>query len=325
MSLKESILAYLENSKGVSVSGERLAEEFEVSRSAVWKAIEALRKDGYIINATSNKGYSFGGENNIVSAAGISAWSEILKPENIFIFKEVDSTNLKAKELASKGAEHGTLVVAERQTAGRGRMGRKFVSPAGSGIYMTLIIRPKADLGKAMLITSAAAVAVCKAIRELTGKAAGIKWVNDIYIEEKKVCGILTEAVTDVETGDLESAVIGIGINFTADPEVFPEDVKQRVCWIYENKDEAADVTRNRLIAAVMDEVMRLCENLDDKSFMEYYREHSIVIGRDIVFIRGDERQPAKVTGVDDNGGLIVVKNDGSREVLASGEISIRW
>ena len=165
--------------------------------------------------------------------------------------------------MALDGAPHGTVVLAEQQTAGRGRMGRTFVSPPGSGIYLSILIRPETDLAGAVPVTSAAAVAVCEAVRELTGRDAGIKWVNDIYIGEKKICDILTEAAASMEAGGLYSVVIGIGVNFRADPEAFPEEVKERVGWIY-GKDDAS-VTRNELAAAIIDRALYYAEHLPEK------------------------------------------------------------
>ena len=226
--------------------------------------------------------------------------------------------------MALKGAAHGTVVIAERQTAGRGRMGRSFDSPAGTGIYLTIIMRPQTDMEKALLITTAAAVGVCRAIRSVTGAEAVIKWVNDIYIGEKKVCGILTEAVTDFESGSLESVVTGIGVNFKTPSQAFSEEARARgVCSIYDT--QTSPVTRNQLAAAIVQEVLTICDNLDDKSFLSEYREWSIVIGKEIVYIRGSERRKARVLDIGEDGGLIVLTADGEQKILSSGEISIRW
>lgn len=324
MTLKEQVLTCLEQNRDKSISGEQLAERFSVSRSAVWKAINALRSEGYEIEAVTNKGYRLAESTDRLSAAGIAAYAEYIKPESILVYDEIDSTNNKARELALSGAEHGTVVFADCQTAGRGRLGRTFVSPHGSGIYMSAILRPSEDLGRAMLITTAAAVGVCRAVRNITGADAGIKWVNDIYIAEKKICGILTEAMTDVETGGLESVIVGIGINFRkADRLLYPPEVLERMTWIYDEREP--QVTRNRLAAAVMDEVLRLCDNLDNRDFLDYYRKHAVMLDRDVVCIRGRERWEAHTVDIDDAGGLIVRMPDGTLQTLSSGEISVRW
>lgn len=323
MTLKEQVLSCLEKNRTQSISGEQLAEKFNVSRSAVWKVINALRTEGYDIEAVTNRGYRLAGDKDRLSTPGIAAFAEYIDPEKVFVFDEIDSTNNKARAMALEGAPHGTVIFADSQTAGRGRLGRTFVSPSGSGIYMSAILRPSADIGKAMLITTAAAAAVCRAVRNVTGVDAGIKWVNDIYVGEKKICGILTEAMTDFESGGLESVIVGIGINFKRSSGSYPDDVLRRITWIYDEKQP--EISRNHLAAAVMDEVLRLCDDLDDKSFLDYYREHAIMLDKDVVCIRGNERWEAHTVGIDDQGGLIIRMPDGKLRTLSSGEISIRW
>lgn len=331
VTLKEKVLAHLGKRKNEYVSGEQLAESLGVSRAAVWKAIRSLREEGYVIGATTNRGYRLGEGSDVLSAAGIAEYMKHGDPSRIRVLREVDSTNNEAKKLALQGAPHGTVVAAELQTAGRGRLGRSFESPAGTGIYFTVIMRPKADLRKALLITTAAAVAVCRAIRELTGKQALIKWVNDVYIGEKKLCGILTESTTDFETGALESIVTGIGINFRTPGSAFSAEARARgICSLYgpdsgEGDAEKPAVTRNQLIARIVDELTDLCADLDDRSFLEDYRRWSLVLGKEIFCIRGNEKRRVRALDIDEWGGLIVMTEDGERETLSSGEISIRW
>lgn len=323
MRLKDEVLACLEQNREGSISGEQLAERFQVSRSAIWKAIRSLREEGYSIEAVTNRGYRLVEAGDRLSAAGIASFVKYHDQENILVFDEVDSTNIRAKALALEGAPHGTAVIADCQTAGRGRLGRSFASPSGSGIYMSMILRPEADLGKAMLITTAAACAACRAVREQTGREAGIKWVNDIYLGQKKICGILTEAMTDFETGNLESVIVGIGINFRAAPESYPADVLERLTWIYGKEEQG--ISRNQLAAAVMDEMLRLADHLEDRSFLDYYREHAIMLDRDVRCIRGNETWEAHTVDIDRDGGLIIRLADGTLQTLSSGEISIRW
>lgn len=324
MNLKEKVLTYLERNREEYLSGEQLAEHFGVSRTAVWKAIGKLREEGYRIEAVTNRGYRLEEESDILSAAGIAGFMKRGDTGRIHVYPEVDSTNNVAKELALQGAPHGTIVAADRQTAGRGRMGRSFESPAGTGIYFTIIMRPDADLEQALLITTAAAVGVCRAIRGLTGIPACIKWVNDVYIGEKKLCGILTEAVTDFESGALESVVTGIGVNFRTPGSAFSETTQARgICSLYENK--APGVTRNQLLARIADEVLAICSDLSDRSFLEDYRRWSVVIGKEILYIRGNEEKRVRVLDIDQRGGLVVMTAEGVQETLSSGEISIRW
>ena len=322
MTVREKVLLNLEKNRQRYLSGEEMAGELGVSRTAVWKAIRKLQEEGFSIEAVNGRGYRLTGGNDRMTAAGIGANLQYADPELIHVYDEVDSTNTKLSQMAFSGAPHGTVVVAEQQTAGRGRMGRTFISPPGSGIYLSLLIRPETDLAGAVPVTGAAAVAVCEAVRQLTGRDAGIKWVNDIYIGEKKICGILTEAAASMEAGGLDSVIIGIGINYRADPEAFPPEVKERVGWIYGKED--ASVTRNELAAAVIDRTLYYAEHLKEKQFIEPYRTYSVVIGREIVYLRGNERFDAKAIGIDDDGGLIVDTAEG-RRVLSSGEITVRW
>ena len=222
MSSKSNILQILEKNRGTYVSGEELAQQLQISRSAIWKAISELKKEGYQIISVTNKGYCLSDATDVISAEGIGPYLTNGSQDMIHVFKTVDSTNLVAKKMALEQAPHGTVVLAEEQTAGRGRMGRSFHSPAGSGIYMSFILRPNLTSNDAVLITTAASVAVARAIEEVTHIHTGIKWVNDVYMNGKKICGILTEALTDFESGGIESIILGIGINFSTAVSSFP-------------------------------------------------------------------------------------------------------
>ncbi len=327
MNLKDNVLKYLETNRNEYVSGEQIAEMFDVSRSAVWKVMEKLRQEGHEIEAATKKGYRLTERSDVLSAAGIAKYLSAAgntDESRIRVFAEVDSTNNVAKEMALHGAPHGTVILAEHQTAGRGRLGREFESPAGTGIYMTMILRPDADMRKALLITTAASVGVCRAIRSVTGAEAVIKWVNDIYLEEKKLCGILSEAVTDFELGTLESVVVGIGINFREPEGGFSPKVAARsIGTIYGTAKPR--VTRNQLAARIIDDVLEVCSDLEDRTFLEDYRKWSIVIGREVLCIQGQKRRQARVLDIGESGGLIVLYSDGTREELTSGEISIHW
>ena len=187
MSSKSKILQILEKNRETYVSGEELAQQLQISRSAIWKAISELKKEGYQIISVTNKGYCLSDETDVISAEGIGPHLTYGSQDMIHVFKTVDSTNLVAKKMALEQAPHGTVVLSEEQTAGRGRMGRSFHSPAGSGIYMSFILRPNLISNDAVLITTAASVAVARAIEEVTQIHTGIKWVNDIYINGKRI------------------------------------------------------------------------------------------------------------------------------------------
>ena len=194
------------------ISGQELCEHFGVSRTAIWKAVKQLKEAGYVIEAVQNKGYKIVSTPDCLNTAELESirktkWAG----REIFYFDTIDSTNTKAKQLAEEGHPTGTLVVAEKQEAGRGRRGRGFESPAGVGIFMTLVLKPDFAPDRASMLTLIAALAVSKAISEKTGQEAGIKWPNDIYWKEKKICGMLIE--NDLMGRNISQSIAGIGIN----------------------------------------------------------------------------------------------------------------
>ena len=223
--------------------------------------MKAPQKDGYEIESTTNKGYRLAKAPAALSADAIGA--AMRHRIRIECLESVDSTNSLAKRMIANGKDENEpmLITADRQTAGRGRQGKSFYSPAGTGIYMSLVPHPNADLQNAVTATTAASVAVCKAIERLTDIKPKIKWVNDVYVNGQKICGILTEAVSDFESGTVTSVIIGIGINISTSD--FPSDIENAGCL-------NSDVNRNELAAAVADELLELSlGNYDD--FIDYY------------------------------------------------------
>lgn len=310
MSLKDDVLYELLNSDDY-ISGEALAEKYSKSRAAVWKAIKALEKSGYKIEAVTNRGYRLN-DSNLVSAGSIKA---LLKNDiDVIHYPSTDSTNNCCKRLLAQGKPGRFLVIADEQTAGRGRQGKSFYSPALSGIYFSLVLRPRAPLKNAVTATTAAAVAICKAIEKLTDKKPKIKWVNDVFIDGKKVCGILTEAITDFEDGMVDSVIIGIGINISTSD--FPEDVENGGAL-------NAEINKNALVSEVVKELVKITDG-DYKSFIDYYRTHSLVLGKKIKFIRDEKVTLATAVAIDETGGLEVELESGEHTVLRSGEITLR-
>lgn len=311
MSLKNDVLSELMKNSAY-ISGEELAKKFNKSRAAVWKAIKALQKDGYIINAVTNKGYMLSEENDLLSEERITA----LLNSNIKVihYPSIDSTNTQAKRLIAGGENSAMLITAEEQTAGRGRQGKSFYSPAGTGIYMTLVIHPDVSLQNAVTATTAAAVAVCRAIERLTPMKPEIKWVNDVYVGNRKICGILTEAVSDFEAGIVSSIIIGIGTNIST--VNFPDDVENAGCL-------GVKVRRAELIAVIADELLNITLG-DYADFIDYYRSHSMIIGRKINYIENGMVTQATALEIDETGGLLVENENGEKRTLRSGEISIR-
>lgn len=320
-STKSKILALLEGNRGQALSGSDIAKKLHLSRSAVWKSIEELRKEGYDIQATTNKGYSLSESSDILSAEGLLLWAQnpTITRDKIHVFKSIGSTNQEAKKMAVGGAGQGTIVLAEEQTEGRGRLGRSFFSPMGTGVYMSIVLRPRGTAEEAALTTTAAAVAVCRALYKVLEIEAGIKWVNDIFVGERKVCGILTEAMSDIQTGVVETLILGIGINVTT--EHFPEEIKNTAGSLLPAQ---CSVSRNRLAAAILDELFDLLPRLGSQELMDEYRARSFITGKWITVHRGDENYEAKALDIDSKGALIIEKTDGSRETLRSGEVTIR-
>lgn len=309
--LKNDILYELLNSSDY-ISGQYLAEKFGKSRAAVWKAIKALTAEGYDISAVTNKGYRLTENNDLISEQSIKSY---LKHNiDVIYYPSVDSTNNCCKRLLADGREGIFLVTADEQTAGRGRQGKSFYSPPLTGIYFSVVIRPHTSLHNAVTATTAAAVSVCRAIEKITDKNPKIKWVNDVYLDNKKICGILTEAITNFEDGTVDSVIVGIGINIKT--TCFPDDVTAA-------GNLNTDISRSRLIAAVTDELLEIASN-GYKSFIDYYRSHSLVIGEKIKFIQNAKVTPALAVAIDETGGLEVELENGEHTVLRSGEISIR-
>ena len=230
MTTKDKVLLFLEAKKGMRVSGESIAKELSVSRNAVWKAIRDLKAEGYPIEASTRSGYLLSQESDALSKAGIMAALSEIRINRIgaalYVFDSVASTNAEAKRMAVVDGCRFAVVVADSQTTGRGRYSHAFYSPKGSGIYLSILVDPKwFSFRHPSFLTIYAAVAVSEAIQETTGISTQIKWVNDLYVNEKKVCGILTEAGTDVEIGQLQWLVCGIGLNVYPPEGGFPDNL----------------------------------------------------------------------------------------------------
>lgn len=327
MAIKNEILSLLEQNRGVDLSGQRIAEWLGVSRNAVWKAVRALEAEGYAIEAAPNRGYRLRSDCDRLSDEGIRA--RLRHRIDLRLLDQVDSTNNEAKRMLSDGFQGTALIVARSQSAGRGRMGRSFYSPEGGGIYLSLCICDPKGLqtpdspdsssgsghGGISRITEAAALAVCQAIEELSDLRPSIKWVNDVYLGGRKVCGILSEAVCDVESGRVQSVIVGIGVNIIT--RTFPDEIAGRVGSL------GVTIPPATLIARICDRLLDFWENLADPAILEGCRARSMVIGREIDFYEGDKKRSGVALGLDGEGGLIV-DCDGRRTVLYSGQISVR-
>ena len=319
MSTKNDVLSAL-MAESEAISGERLARRLGITRNSVWKAIEQLRSEGYGIDAVTNRGYRLTGVPNRISEPEILRWTTAQTiGRRVEVHEKLDSTNTRAKLLAAQGAPHGYLVCADSQDSGRGRFGRTFFSPEHSGVYITYILRPQMPAEEAVMITSLAAVAVARAIEAVSDAQVGIKWVNDLYINGRKTCGILCEASMDFESGMLEYAVLGIGINVM--PMEFPPELRDIATSI--GNECGGDISRSRLIAEISNQLDALYPQLSTGAFMSENRSRSIVIGRDVTVIRGDKQTPAHVLDIDAQGRLVVRTESGITRVGA-GEISLK-
>lgn len=324
MAVKDEILKIFEQNKGVFYSGEELASVLGVSRNAVWKAVRQLEADGYKFDAISGKGYRLTEDSDVLSEFGIRKYLGSYGDKfNLKIYKTISSTNTVLKEMAAEGAPEGTILIASEQTAGRGRMNRKFYSPTGTGLYMSILLRPRMNAEEALFITTAAAVAAARVIEEISGEKAGIKWVNDIFINEKKVCGILTEASFDMESGRIEYAIPGIGINITPPHGGFPDEIKDVATAVFDGVVSPPDV-KNRIAAGIIKYFTEYYENLPQHVFFDEYVRRSVVVGRDITVIGRGEPRPAKALAIDTNCNLRVRYDDGTEDILSSGEVSIK-
>lgn len=324
MTTKEKLLELFETQKGIYFSGEEIAQKLSVSRTAVWKAVKGLRSEGYAIDAVTNKGYCLSVQTDILSPQGIQKY---LNPQyaqmDIQVLSTVGSTNALVREKANDGLAEGYTVISNGQTEGRGRLGRNFYSPEGTGIYMSILLRPSNySARQAVKITTIAAVAMCEAIEETTGKVAQIKWVNDIFVEGKKVCGILTEASFGLENGLLEYAVLGVGLNVYYPREGFPKELEQIAGAIY---TEPQEDMKNRLAAAFLNHFMEYYSKREQADYIDKYRSRSLAVGKQIEVLFANQIRHAHVYGIDDDCRLLVKYDNGETESLSYGEISIRF
>jgi BirA family biotin operon repressor/biotin-[acetyl-CoA-carboxylase] ligase len=323
MNSEKRVLRILSNNMGEYVSGESIAESLNVSRNAVWKTINSIKSGGIEVLASKKLGYMLPKGTDIIFEEDIrSHLVGELKGVPIHYYDTIDSTNDYAKELAKQGTPDYTLVVADTQTHGKGRMGRSFSSPSGTGVYMSIVLYPNTSMETSQLITSCVAVAVSKAIDTLCGSSSKIKWVNDIFLNGRKVSGTLTEGSLDFETNTFNYAVVGIGINVRSVKGVFDSELSSIATSI---EDETGVlVTRSELIAEVFNNVYLQLQRIEDKSFLEEYVERSLIIGEDVIVSENGVDTNAKAIGIDSTAGLVVRFEDGTTKVLNSGEARIR-
>ena len=320
--MKSEILRLLKESN-TYISGQQLCEQFQVSRTAVWKVIDQLKKEGYQIEAVRNKGYRLIDSPDVMSKAEIeSPMDTKWAGSNVVYYDEIDSTNNRAKEAGDNKAPHGTLFVADMQVAGKGRRGRVWQSPAGSSIYMTILLYPEISPLKAPQLTLVMAIAVAEGIKEVTGLDTKIKWPNDIVVNGRKICGILTEMSTEIDY--INHVVIGAGINVNQDD--FPEDIRKTASSL--KMELGKQVKRSELIAAIMKSFEKdyeiFVKTEDLSGLQELYNSMLVNLDRDVKVLEPGNEYEAHALGINKTGELIVRTAEGEEKEIYAGEVSVR-
>ena len=319
---KEKVYQLLHASPDGYISGQELSRALGVSRAAVWKAIDSLRRDGYVIEARTGLGY------RLMAAPDSLAEREIRRRlsrpcPDLRCLEEIDSTNSYLKREALAGAPHGTAAVANFQSAGRGRMTRSFQSPPGRGVYLSILLRPQLPASELMGVTGMTAVAVCNAVERSAGVRPGIKWTNDLVLNGKKLCGILTEMALESETGLAQYLVIGAGVNVSHTPEDFGPEVARMATSLAQ---EGYPVSRAELAAAMIEELNNLSDALggDITPWVDAYRRDCVNLGRQVRLLWHDGQTKAEAVDIDEQFGLVVRLPDGELQTVRTGEVSVR-
>ncbi|MDP6685867.1 MAG: biotin--[acetyl-CoA-carboxylase] ligase [Candidatus Omnitrophota bacterium] len=315
--LDDKILTYFKGKTGNYVSGEDVAESFGISRAAVWKHIEKFREEGYEIEALPHLGYK------LVSAPDRLSEMELkwklntgIIGKKIYSYKEIDSTNDAAYKLAVSGAPEGTCVVSEYQTKGRGRLGRKWISPKDKGAYLSIILRPDIPPNEAGMVTLFSALAIANSIRETVSLPAFIKWPNDVFINEKKVCGILTEM--NGELDKIHFVVIGIGININAKTELLPEGATS----LAEEKGE--QVSRLEFTQALLrnlDKYYNLFNRKSLEDIVAEYKKLCLVLDKQVQIHYDNELISGNAVDIDKEGALILRMDSGFQKRVLAGDV----
>ena len=337
--LKDNVLAILLRSEetGDFVSGASVSRDLQVSRAAVNQAVKALRAEGYEIESVTNRGYRLVSGPDRITTGSLQALLGEERMKRVLCFDSTDSTNKRLQEAVLNNEDaNGLIAVANEQTAGRGRLGRSFSSPQDMGIYLSLLIRPDSshitpeNTVSWTMLTSWAAVAVCRAIETVCGVQPGIKWVNDLLLKSRKVCGILTQMELESETGMIRDIIIGIGVNVQEKEEDFPEEIRDIAGSLFMATGKIID--RTALAAEMIRQLDRMCEDWTAISacrniagdYLEAYRARSLVLGKHVNVISPRETKEAIAESIGDDFSLHVRYADGSEEALRGGEISIR-
>ena len=320
--MKGEILKLLKETDGY-ISGQELCEKFGVSRTAVWKVINQLKEEGYEIEAIRNKGYILKSVSDVLSKEELeSSLKTRWAGKEIHYFDRTDSTNIQARLAGEAGASHGTLAVAEIQDEGRGRRGRNWISPAGVGVWMSLLLRPEISPVSASMLTLVMALAAQKGIKEATGIESQIKWPNDLVLNKKKICGILTEMGT--EFMEIKYVVIGTGIN--VNQEEFPEELRKTATSLY--LETGKKYHRSRIIERILEALEEyygiFVKTEDMSALLEEYNEKLVNQGQEVCVLDPKGEYRGLCQGITKTGGLLVELSDGTVTEVISGEVSVR-
>lgn len=321
--MKKDILKLLLEHQGSYISGEDISVILGVSRTAVWKQINNLKEEGYVIESAHSQGYQLIEKPDIISAEELKILLNGTFTKEINIFKELSSTNDFAKTRANEGSPEATLVVAEKQSSGRGRMGRPWVAPAGSGIWLSLVLRPAIMPAQAAQLTFVSAVAVCQAVREFTGLKATIKWPNDLMLEDKKICGILTELSAEIDR--INHVVVGIGLNVNQKKEDFSSDIRDKATSLFlasGRRYRRLDLLVN--ILKIYDDIYHKYQKQGFSYILEKWRELNSTLGYDVNVISQEETYHGQAVDIDEEGQLVVKTSYGELRYVMVGDISIR-
>lgn len=322
---RERVLALLRERQGEYCSGEAMSRLLGISRAGVWKAIEGLRQEGYVISSAPNRGYRLETSPDLLSAGELSgALAGRLIGRALICLPTVDSTNSEVKRRAAGGAPEGLAVLADGQTGGRGRRGRPFQSMPGKGLYCSVLLRPACPPEELGQLTAWTAVAVCRAIRDCCGAECGIKWTNDLILGGRKVCGILTELELEAESAAALAVVAGIGINVGQTPADFGPELAPAATSL--SQELRRPVRRAELAAALLralDE-MYAAFPAGKPEYLAEYRRRCVTTGREVVLLRGKERVTAFAEEIDDRFALVCRLPGGGRETVTAGEVSVR-
>ncbi len=314
MNLKEKVLSALMLSQQTYLSGRKLAEDFGVSRTAIWKTIEQLKQQGCVIDAVTNKGYLLKNMPDIYNPLYMDALLEDAKFQ-IQHYDEIDSTNRLAKDLAAQNAPSRTVIVADKQISGRGRMGKSFHSPTG-GLYFSVIIRPDLPLSATMSVTACTAAAVFEAFTQF-GVFPKIKWVNDLFLNDKKICGILSEGSFNAELLKMDYLVIGIGINLHPDVNL-PEELKPIVTDI--QTETGKNIHKYQLLASILKSMKKYFDEISEKTYLKIYTENSCTLGHRV---RTDTGLEGLATSFTEEAGLKILLDNHTEMVLSTGSAQI--